>query len=632
MATTPKVSLEGNQPPQEKILNNEQNGRERPDPNKPTDPSRRSFLEKAGGLTAIALASAIVPLEPLLRGKESTAEASVVSYDPTARAAASFDYREDQAETENINVGELPDNGDSTTYTDFSGNFSKALEHQCLGLVQSDSWLSMKTALASGKFSDFQAIDVGTPVAWPGGPNGHLNGPEGALAFDLEGLDSHATNAIGPAPGVATAQTADEEVEHYWAALLRDTNFTDYTINNSLALQAANDLNNLTFIKGSAPFGEYPYPVNKVGSDGVTLVNLFRGQIIQGDGNVIGPYISQFLVQPTNAQVLGPIPIVQKIKTFNPGIDYLTNPTEYFNVSNGAATGSPSFDSILRYIRDGRDLTALTHADGGTYWEYLVAALILFGINAPANPGCPYVKNASLTQKPFITFGIPDVTATLAEVSTRAGKASWFHKWIVNQRLRPEEYAALVQDRKLPTTSCSPQAAAVLDKDVLNDPVLNIIFNKYGSYLMPQAFPEGCPTHPCYPTGHGTVGGACCTILKFFFDGSKALQPLLQAAGTDIKVPSSDGTSLNTYTGSDAGQITINGDLVKLAFNVSFGHGIHAGIHFRSSTNASILLGEQVALSVLQDRANSYFEPFSISITKFDGSTATISNTGNGVE
>jgi hypothetical protein len=37
-------------------------------------------------------------------------------------------------------------------------------------------------------------------------------------------------------------------------------------------------------------------------------------------------------------------------------------------------------------------------------------------------------------------------------------------------------------------------------------------------------------------------------------------------------------------------------------------------------------LGEQVALSILQDRARSYNEPFTVNITKFDGTTATITN------
>ena len=42
--------------------------------------------------------------------------------------------------------------------------------------------------------------------------------------------------------------------------------------------------------------------------------------------------------------------------------------------------------------------------------------------------------------------------------------------------------------------------------------MLPIIHSTYGSFLLPQAFPEGSPTHPCDPTGHGAVGGACITL------------------------------------------------------------------------------------------------------------------------
>ena len=151
-------------------------------------------------------------------------------------------------------------------------------------------------------------------------------------------------------------------------------------------------------------------------------------------------------------------------------------------------------------------------------------------------------------------------------------------------------------------------------------------FSQYGTYLLPQAFPEGSPTHPCYPTGHGTVAGACCTLIKFFFNGSSDIRPLLTARGRDVVVPSTDGLSLNTYTGNDRDDLDLNGELAKLAFNISSGHGIHAGIHFRSSTHWSILLGEQVALGIMRDKAKCYNEPFTISITKFDGTTATITN------
>ena len=91
-------------------------------------------------------------------------------------------------------------------------------------------------------------------------------------------------------------------------------------------------------------------------------------------------------------------------------------------------------------------------------------------------------------------------------------------------------------------------------------------------------------------------------------------------------MPSADGTALNAYTGSDAGQMTVNGELHKLAHNISCGHGIHAGIHWRSDTDTSIQLGEAVALSLLQDRAHTYNEKFTITLKKLDGSIATITN------
>jgi len=70
----------------------------------------------------------------------------------------------------------------------------------------------------------------------------------------------------------------------------------------------------------------------------------------------------------------------------------------------------------------------------------------------------------------------------------------------------------------------------------------------------------------------------------------------------------------------------LNGELAKLGHNVTFGHGIHAGIHYRSDSDASLALGEALAISILQDKAPTYNEPFSITITKFDGTTATITN------
>lgn len=557
--------------------------------------SRRSFVKSA----AVAGVAASVPLAPLFGGRNSVAKAAVVPYGSAARAAASLNYRKATADAQNIDVGTQPDNGDATQFTDFSANYSKGLAHDALGVPNAAACLSLKNALNTGNFGDFENIIVGTPG---GGPNSRLNGPQGALAFDLEGLDSHAS-VIPPAPSVTSAQTAAEAVEHYWGALLADVPFTQYA-NNALVAQAVSDMNKLSFVKSSAN-NQTPRPV--------TPQNLFRGQVFNGDGNVQGPYISQFMLQPT---FLGAQPLTQQYQTFLPvggGItDFLTSVSEYQTVQNGGDSGRQlAFDPTFRFIRNGRDLAAYTHVDV-LYQAYFVAFLCLAGMGCPANPTNPY--NNSRTQKAFGTMGGPDCAGTLTEVATRALKASWFHKWIKDLRMRPEEYGALVH-AKLTNASPAPQAAQALHKDVTKSTVLPLIFSTYGSYLLPQAFPEGSPTHPCYPTGHGTVGGACITMLKFFCDGNFVIpNPVM---------PRADGLSLVPYNGAP---LTVNGELSKLAFNISFGHGIHAGIHFRSSTHWSILLGEQVALSILRDRARSYNEPFTINITKFDGTTATISN------
>ncbi|MGI8813130.1 MAG: phosphoesterase [Pyrinomonadaceae bacterium] len=521
-----------------------------------------------------------------------------------------FDYRRDMVSGEKIDVGIQRDNGDAARFTDFSGNYSKALLHNSLGVPNAAAYLSLKHALTTGERTDFANIIVGTPG---GNGNSRLNGPQVALAFDLEGVDSHAT-VIPAAPSVASAQTAAEAVEHYWGALLVDVPFREYG-SNPLAQSAIADLNNMSFFRSSAN-NQAAYPV--------TAQNLFRGFFYSGDGNAKGPYVSQFMVQPT---YLGTQEITQRHLTFLPenagGRSYMTNVGEYQIVANGGDSGLPiGFDPTARYLRAGRDLASYTRLDV-LYQGYFTAFLVLAGLGAQPNPGNPYI--GSRTEKAFCTLGVPDAAGTIAEMATRALKASWFHKWIKDNRLRPEEYGALVQAR-MGGGVPMPQAAAQLHSDVLNSDGVARTFSKYGTYLVPQAFPEGSPTHPCYPTGHGTVGGACITALKFFFNGEQKMAPMLAASGRNLLEPNAAGTALEVYNGADAAGIDINGELNKLAYNITFAHGVHAGIHFRSSSYWSILLGEQVALSILRDRARSYNEPFTISIKKFDGTTATISN------
>jgi hypothetical protein len=566
--------------------------------------SRRNFVK---GAATLAAAAATVPLKPLLGGTGSTADASTIPYESNKRTNDSFLYRRRVAQENKIDVGVLPDNGDRARYKDFSALHSKALAHNGLGVPNQVSMQSLLDALEDESFEALQNVIVGTPG---GGPNSRLNGPAGSFAFDLEGLDSHAFTIPPPSPTVRSAQTATEQVEHYWGALLRDVPFTDYG-SNPLVAEAVADLNSRSFLQGGGA-NQWALPV--------TPQNLFRARVAAtNDGNLKGPYISQFMLQPTS---FGSQPLDQKHNTFAPNQNFMTNFSSYQNVQNGGPSGNPIADPTRRFIRNGRDLTAYTRVDV-LYQGYFVAFLVLAGLGAALNPGNPYI--GSNTQKPFGTLGGPDAAGTLAEMATRALKASWCRKWIVDMRMRPEEYGALVEARRTSSTPV-PQASTELHNDVLSSAVLPKILAQHGSHFLPQAYPEGSPTHPCYTGGHATVAGACCTAIKFFFNGGQKLRPLLQAQGRDLVQPSSDGLSLVPYTGADRDQIDINGELSKVAFNVCFGHGVHAGIHFRSSNYWGVLLGEAVALSVLRDRAKSYFEPFTINITKFDGTTATITN------
>ncbi len=152
--------------------------------------------------------------------------------------------------------------------------------------------------------------------------------------------------------------------------------------------------------------------------------------------------------------------------------------------------------------------------------------------------------------------------------------------------------------------------------DILTSPNSATRLGKYfttANKLLPMAFPEGSPTHPAYGAGHATVAGACTTILKAWFDESFVIPSPV--------VTDSTGQILTPYVGPP---LTVGGELNKIAANVGLGRNI-AGVHWRSDSTQSILLGEAVALSILRDQRASYNEVFNgFSLTKFDGTTVTV--------
>jgi hypothetical protein len=102
----------------------------------------------------------------------------------------------------------------------------------------------------------------------------------------------------------------------------------------------------------------------------------------------------------------------------------------------------------------------------------------------------------------------------------------------------------------------------------------NSIF-KQPHFFLPQAFPEGCLQHPSYPQGHASMAGVCATVLKAGHVQSNKLNN-----GT-IVTASDDGSRLISYAGTDADQITVNGEINKLASNIGQARNF-AGVHWRS--------------------------------------------------
>jgi len=525
-----------------------------------------------------------------------------------AHGKGAFALRFGTATDDAVKTGSVshPVNGDLKNFKNGLGTYTKALKQTSPGIVDPatfNAFLQACGVVAGGTVGDFENAGIMR------GGSRKLNGPRGAFAWQNVGKDSQAYGdpVVPAAPGLDSIEYAIELVELYWASLLRDVPFEDYASDRIASAAAAE----LTALAAANP-GKYAGPTE---NGKVTPALLFRGGFngkpgyFQGEN--VGPYLSQFCLIPTS---LGRNPINQKITTFAPGQDFMITLGDWADIQNGKPPASQVvFDSMLRFMRNGRDTAAYTQVDE-LYQAYLIAFLVANTLGLPPNQGSPY--RTYTNDQPFGTFGGPDISATLGAVARAAINAVWYQKWVVHLRHRPESGGGIVQLLKTGDLNGGDAAKLKNFDIVLNSAALKESHARHGTYLLSQAFPEGSPTHPAYPTGHGTVAGACITVLKFFFDGT--------APFTDAVTPSRDGLSLEPYNGP--GPLTVNGELHKLAHNISFGHGIHAGIHWRSDTDYSLLLGEAVAIDFLRDQMYTYQENFDITITKMDGTTEHFKN------
>ena len=537
-------------------------------PATPVRLARRQFLLLGGGvagawLTGLPPGRATVQSAPTLLPSVESAPVG----DIDRRTEAAYQCRLQAAERLRQSVIVThPTNGDEARYPTPIGNFSKGLPHNALGEVEPAAYQALVEAMAGQR--DCETIPLGGQLK--------LANPQATFAFDLAGMDAH-NFTLPPAPAFASAELAAELVELYWQALTRDVPFADY----GQALLTTTAIADLQRFPGYAQ---------------VDATTLFRGAT---PGDWAGPYLSQFLYLPVP---YGALTMEQRYQVPAAGDDHLTVFDEWLAVQNGAPIAKTTIlDATPRYLRNGRDLGEYVHLDF-TYQAFLNAALILNKLGKAAlNPTNPYGQSAN--QGGFVTFGAADILSMVSGIACTALKAAWAQKWLFHRHLRPEEFGGRVHQQQ------RGQANYPLHPALFDAAVVERIYSRFGSYLLPVAYPEGAPCHPAYPAGHATIAGACVTLLKACYNEAFVLP--------NPQTPAADGLSLTPYRGS--AELTVGGELNKLAANIAFGRNA-AGVHWRSDASQGLLLGEALAISVLADLALTYHEPFDgFSFTRFDG-------------
>src|SRR6516164_1735626 len=223
------------------------------------------------------------------------------------------------------------------------------------------------------------------------------------------------------------------------------------------------------------------------------------------------------------------------------------------------------------------------------------------------SPTNPY--RGSHTQFGDITLGNKNLLSLLAQASLLAQKASYYQKWQIHRRARPEAFGGRVE---LHQNGRKPYD---IHPAVFRSEALARIKAETGSYLLPMAYPEGSPTHPSYPAAHAVNAGACATILKAFVNESYEIQRPVEA--------SADGIQLEPWRGE---ALTLGGEIDKLACNIALARDA-AGVHFRSDSISGLRVGEAAAIGLLTDYSRTYNERFEgFVLTRFDGGRVRVSN------
>ncbi|MEM9012821.1 MAG: vanadium-dependent haloperoxidase [Pseudomonadota bacterium] len=543
-------------------------------------------------------------------------------------------------------------NGDEQRFAaaNYAMCFTKGLPHSATtGLINDRrDFEAFRKAIDEGSIGPFS---MGVPVATACEARRYWEAPTAGTAFDLEGPDAQAVT-MAPAPALGSDELAYEMAEVYELALIRDVPLTELRTSGSSTAVAdsVNRLNALAYRPA-----EGPGRGRKTDAAGdVTAQTVFRGS---STGVEVGPYLSQFMLIGSVDQggasavadgriTFGAQQIDQRVPVAS-ATDYMTDANSWLEVQRGCAIpGSATLVDPVprRFILTPRDLATYVHFDA-LYQAYLKACLILLGMGTPFDPGFGalsgqgglFALESNGTHRQFdrqaggfALYGGPHILTLVTEVATRALKAVRYQKFNNHIRLRPEALAGRIEFAPAIEAQFPGVGAMFQDMEAAIQPVVTEVRSANGTAFLPMAFAEGSPMHPAYGAGHATVAGACVTILKAFFDTSTAF--VRRPTGGDpveafshrrpddtplAYVP--DGTGAALVAETDGPFLTLEGELNKLAANISIGRNM-VGVHYFSDYYDSLRMGEEIAIGLLEEQAICYpTDPFVLTVPTFDG-------------
>jgi hypothetical protein len=512
-----------------------------------------------------------------------------------------IDFRKERAEKRADDLDLTQVKNDDLESKNYAALYGKCLEHDpTTGLPSSDNIDRLITALETGEQADFDAIELSATATRK------LESPQAALSQSISGGEPEGFT-MRQAPALNSREAACEMMEVYERNILRDISFRVISGDDTGTGPEEADLTRA--IATLNAFGD-DYKGPKIGGV-VTRKSLFRGV---GEGELVGPYVSQFLVQDIN---LGAHTIVQQslVKT---GVYGITE-ANWLAIQNGAVP-VPQTTSAALYTATPRVLGSFVHIDF-VYQAFLYASAYLLGNGAQRNEAFPMLAK----ETNFVNSSGPaDIAAAIGEISRHALKATWVQKWRKHLRLRPEAMAGRIVKEEagdLPVGTVHPEVFTTGLNTINAVKAANVAEGGDNAAWLPLQYAEGSPTHPSYNAGHAGIAGACAALLKMYFkDGAWS------SLGTSA-VESVAGLAPVAYAEADVGDMTIHGEINKLASNMAYGRDF-SGVHYRIDGSEGILLGEKVAIQWMKDNAaQSNVNIGTIEFTSADGVTKQVVKT-----